>query len=98
MTVYRSDGMSNAEIEKQNEQHWKSSSENNVVMRTASFGRSINELQVCSRKTDYHVGGGGNTFRGLGDDIVIPLGLLAVMRTQMVIDGRYKGACRWHLA
>lgn len=79
LKVFRTDNMTAKEITEQSNKDWTTGSEANVVMRTASFGFGQHELQVCARKRDYLVE--GNISRsGLGDDMIVPLALLAVSR------------------
>jgi hypothetical protein len=99
MVVFKTDGMNKSEIRSQCEKDWSSESENNVVLRTASFGLGQQGLEVCARREDYEVVGKDNqleTRRGLHDDIIIPLGLIAVLRRQMKLDKKFPDKC-WKL-
>jgi len=94
LTIFRTDGMDAQAISAQSERKWESKSESNVVMRTASFGAGQHHLEVCARRRDYEVlGEGGEMRRGLGEDVVVPLGLLAVVRRQMRMDKKLPGDC-----
>jgi len=95
LTIFRTDGMNAQAIEQQSEKNWESKSENNVVMRTASFGSGQQHLEVCARRRDYEVLGeeGSEMMRGLGEDVVVPLGLLSVIRRQMRMDNKLPGDC-----
>ena len=99
-TVFRTDGMSDMQIYEQNQKEWSSSSSSaaNIVMRTASFGHGPGKLEVCARRRGYAVKDGeGKVSRmeGLGDDVVMPLGLMAVLRKQMENKRRYAKKCSW---
>lgn len=75
----------------QSDAAWSSSSESNVVMRTVSYGHSIQALEVCAKRKDYQaVNEEGEWVKGLGlgDDLIVPLGLLAVVRMDMEADGK----------
>ncbi|KAN0095975.1 hypothetical protein V8E51_014780 [Hyaloscypha variabilis] len=97
VTVFRTEGMSDEEVKEQSGRVWESGSEGNVVMRTASFGKGQKGLEVCGRRGEYEVLAEGRTERrrGLEEDVVVPLGLLAVTRRQMKIDRKLKGDCWW---
>jgi hypothetical protein len=89
--------MSDEEVKEQSGRVWESGSEGNVVMRTASFGKGQKGLEVCGRRGEYEVLAEGRTERrrGLEEDVVVPLGLLAVTRRQMKMDRKLKGDCWW---
>lgn len=100
MKVFRTDGMSEGEVGEQSERKWGSGSEANVVMRTASFGHAMNDLEVCIRAGEYEVvvEGKGGMRKGMGDEMVVPLGLVAVLRRQMreesvLSGGQYSFRC-----
>jgi hypothetical protein len=100
MTIYRTDGSTAQQIQEQNKRDWTSKSEDNVVMRTASFRHGLNDLEVCAREEDYVSFIRKNKtvverreMIGLEDDTVIPLGLLAVLRRQMKREGGLIVAC-----
>ena len=95
VTVFRTEGMSEVEVKEQSGRVWESGSEGNVVMRTASFGKGQKGLEVCGRRGEYEVPGEGEKRRGLEEDVVVPLGLLAVVRRQMKMDRKLKGDCWW---
>jgi hypothetical protein len=85
-----------SDIQKQSDKEWSPNSEANVVMRTASFGRMPFQLDACIRWKDYEVSGEDKKAemkQGLGDDMVVPLGLIAATRLQMKEDGKYSKAC-----
>ncbi len=94
VTVFRTEGMSEGEVKEQSERVWESGSRANVVMRTASFGKGQKGLEICGRRGTYEVGEGEKR-RGLEEDVVVPLGLLAIVRRQMKMDRRLKGDCWW---
>lgn len=85
------------EISQQSYQDWTPKRENNVVMRTASFGRGhTNGLEVCARRDDYVVNtkeGRMETMKGLGKDVFVPLGLIAATRMQMKLERRLPIDC-----
>jgi hypothetical protein len=96
VTVFRTDGMNSVEIAQQSGKEWSRKSDNNVVMRTASFGAGQQSLEVCARRRDYDVAGMDNqveTWKGLHDDVIVPLGLLAVTRRQMKMEKRLPSQC-----
>ncbi|EKD18246.1 hypothetical protein MBM_03239 [Drepanopeziza brunnea f. sp. 'multigermtubi' MB_m1] len=93
MTVFRTDNMTDAQVEEQSGKRWSGTSEKNVVMRTMNSGTPwyLDDLGVCARTADYDVdvvvagdgGDGGSVERrpGLGDDLIVPLGLMAALRS-----------------
>jgi hypothetical protein len=86
MTASRTDGMSPLDKTKQSDRDWSPKSESNVVTRTASFGHGQHGPEVCARKNGYDILGKDNqieTRKGLQDDVIIPLGLMATLRRKM---------------
>lgn len=97
MTVFKTDMMPEAEIARRSEEPWKSGSDDNVVMRTASFGLGMSNLEVCA-KVNHNLVHNKKSMKkgdgiGLGDEYVVPLGLMAVLRRQMLADGRFPRDC-----
>ncbi|KAE9371031.1 hypothetical protein N431DRAFT_341086 [Stipitochalara longipes BDJ] len=98
VTIFRTDGMDTQAINVQSDRVWQSKSEDNVVMRTASFGAGQQHLEVCARRKDYDVLVEGNeteTRKGLNEDVIVPLGLLSVIRRQMRMEKRLSEDCWW---
>lgn len=95
LTVFRTDGMDDASRIKQSNEEWSPVSKDNVVMRTASFRlpRALWRLEVCARMEDYEVEGKEGLMGGLHDDVVVPLGLIAATRYQMVMEEKLDGNC-----
>ena len=84
------------QIQQQSNQDWSSESEDNVVMRTVSFGRGhVNGLEVCARRDNYVVSKEGRieTMRGFREDVIVPLGLIAATKVQMRLEGRMLVDC-----
>ncbi|CZR64990.1 uncharacterized protein PAC_14890 [Phialocephala subalpina] len=96
MKVYSTSGLSPAQITKQGIREWSPKNEKEVVMRTAAFGYYPDNLQVCARRADYEAG--GQKMKGLREDVVVPLGLIAALRLQMKTDGRFKNGCSYTLS
>jgi len=93
VAVFRTEGMKQKDIDEQMDKKWESSSKDNVVMRTASFGHDGPvDMQVCAKRED-NVGAGGTVTKGLGDDAIVPMGLLAALGRQMIGEGKYRGGC-----
>lgn len=87
--------MTAKQIEKQSKDDWGPGNKDNVVMRTAAFGeaaKELNELEICARRND-SLTQSNTTVQGLGDDFVVPLGLIAALRMQMKAEGRYENSC-----
>ncbi|KAI9052914.1 hypothetical protein LZ554_003186 [Drepanopeziza brunnea f. sp. 'monogermtubi'] len=91
MTVFRTDNMTDAQVKEQSGKKWTGTSEKNVVMRTTNSGTVfyLDDLKVCARTADYDVdvvaGDGGRSVEkrpGLGDDLIVPLGLMAALRSE----------------
>jgi len=84
MLFFNTIGMDDKQIEAQAAEEWSSLSKPNVVMRTASFGMGKHGLEVCARRYQYPVkvsgGSGVRVMDGLGENIMVPLGLMAVLR------------------
>lgn len=93
MKVYSTANLTSAEIASQGTREWSPKNEKEVVMRTAAFGHTPDGLAVCARKGDYEVNGVG--MKGLREDIVVPLGLMAALRLQMQADGKIKDGCHF---
>jgi hypothetical protein len=55
ITVFRTEGMGQKDIERQMERKWSLKSADNVVMRTASFGHMPSYMSVCAKREDYVV-------------------------------------------
>jgi hypothetical protein len=95
MKVYSTTWNTELETKAQGDREWSDKNEKEVVMRTAAFGYSPSGLEVCARRENYIVENGGEEMRGLGEDVVVPLGLMAVLRLQMESEGKLKGGCSW---
>jgi hypothetical protein len=96
MKVFNTSGLTQEKIDKMAKRDWSSDSEKEVVMRTASFGHGINKISVCARKEDYTVispEGEDIVRKGLGDNVVVPLGLMAVLRRQKLADHKSEYPC-----
>lgn len=76
-TSYMTDG------EKQNlvDSKWTKNNDETVLMRTASFGHGKAHPSVCIRNADWRED--GKVVKGLGDDMLVPLGLLQVYRLRL---------------
>ncbi|KAF7854436.1 uncharacterized protein EAF02_011611 [Botrytis sinoallii] len=79
---------------------WSKESNGEEVMRTASFGYGGNKgLQVCVKRRNYTwstSAGVQVTEPGLGEDLLVPLGLMAVVRRSMRMEqGKMRDNCRW---
>ncbi|KAF7886429.1 hypothetical protein EAF00_010532 [Botryotinia globosa] len=79
---------------------WSKESSGEEVMRTASFGYGGNKgLEVCARRRDYAwttSDGVKVTESGLGEDLLVPLGLMAVVRSSMRMEqGKIRDGCLW---
>jgi len=61
-----------------------------VVMRTASFGHGLKGLEVCAGRKGFAAS------EELGEDFLIPLGLMAVLRRDMRERGEYEAGCQWY--
>jgi len=81
LKVHRISNFSKEQIERQADRRWNKDSESTVVMRTASFGHGQKVTDVCIKDQDWKRG--GQTHRGLSDDMLVPLGLLAVYRLRL---------------
>ena len=68
-------------------------------MRNASFGYGGNDgLEVCVRRREYEWTTDGVTVMetGLGEDLLVPLGLMAVVRRSMRVEQKkITDACHW---
>jgi hypothetical protein len=83
-------------LKEQRKMKWSSISEDNVVMRTESIGHGYHGLELCAKKEDYLAKGNGRgvtKMKGLGDDIIIPLGFRAAVRKKMKHDHKIHGTC-----
>ncbi|TGO10141.1 hypothetical protein BTUL_0143g00120 [Botrytis tulipae] len=79
---------------------WSKESSGEEVMRTASFGYGGKKgLEVCVRRRDYAwttSDGVKVTESGLGEDLLVPLGLMAVVRSSMRMEqGKMRDGCLW---
>lgn len=78
---------------------WKSESRREEVLRTASYGYGGHlGLEVCARRNEYTWSRNGKMGReeGMGDDLLVPLGLMAVVRKSMREErGMLKHGCKW---
>ncbi|TGO56341.1 hypothetical protein BCON_0079g00350 [Botryotinia convoluta] len=77
---------------------WSKESSGEEVMRTASFGYGGGKgLEVCvRRKYTWTSHGVKVTEPGLGENLIVPLGLMAVVRRGMRIEqGKIRDGCRW---
>ncbi|KAM0310067.1 hypothetical protein ACHAO8_008464 [Botrytis cinerea] len=78
---------------------WSRFSNREEVMRTASFGYGGNDgLEVCVRRREYEWTTDGVTVMetGLGEDLLVPLGLMAVVRRSMRVEQKkITDACHW---
>lgn len=64
-----------------------------MVLRTASFGASQTALEVCARRKDRVVDGAKGKDRvreGLEEFLPVVVGLIAVLRFQVVVDTNYR--------
>ncbi|KAE8448618.1 hypothetical protein EG329_009043 [Mollisiaceae sp. DMI_Dod_QoI] len=93
MKVYNTSGLSTTEITEQGKRDWSPKNEKEVVMRAVAPGNPPGHLQICARREDYEFRekeGELEQMRGLREDAVVPLGLMAALRLQVKADGRYK--------
>ncbi|KAF5872401.1 uncharacterized protein Bfra_005760 [Botrytis fragariae] len=78
---------------------WSKESNGEEVMRNASFGYGGNEgLEACVRRRNYTWTSHGVkiTEPGLGEDLLVPLGLMAVVRMSMRMEqGKIRDGCHW---
>lgn len=78
---------------------WSKKSSGEEIMRTASFGYGgRNGLEVCVKRREYTWNNHGVkvTEPGLGEDLLVPLGLMAVVRRSMRMEqGKMMDSCRW---
>lgn len=110
MKMYRTTNQTEQEIKHYAEKRWNSSSEENFVMRAASFGRGMKQLEVCAGREDWEVTRANRTVvkphtwskhqhvvedvsveekKGMGEVMMIPLSLLAVIRKEVQETGQY---------
>lgn len=93
MKVYNTSGMSQLQIKDVSERQWSGDNEEGVVMRT-SAPTEFSPLSVCYRKGDFNAGSSGRATdakKGLGDEGLVPMGLMAVMKLQLAKDGKAGG-------
>jgi len=85
-------------VKEQSEREWRTESESNIVMRTACFSSDQQHLEVCGQRKDYNVPGKESPTerRGLHDYVIVPLGLMSVMRCQVRMEKRLLVNC-WYL-
>jgi hypothetical protein len=86
-------------VKEQSEREWKNESESNIVMRTACFSSDQQHLEVCGQRKDNKVPGKESRTerrRGLHDYVIVPLGLMSVMRRQVRMEKRLLDNCRYH--
>lgn len=98
MKVYNISGMSERQINDVRWRQWSGESEEGVVMRTKSY-KEGGPLSLCYRKDDYDLnagreGGARDMSKGLGDEGLAPMGLMAVTRLQLAKDGKAGGCGR----
>ncbi|KAB8297969.1 hypothetical protein EYC80_001746 [Monilinia laxa] len=79
--------------------NWKKDSRREEVLRTASYGYGGHlGLEVCARRNEYMWSRNGKMGReeGMGDDLLVPLGLMAVVRKSMREErGMLEYGCKW---
>lgn len=88
MKVYNTSGLSPAQVKDVSWRQWSGENEEGVVMRTMKLSMH-GPLRLCYRNGDYNaIGPGGNeeVRKGMGDDGLVPLGLMAAIRIQMEKD------------
>ncbi|KAI9649572.1 FKBP12-associated protein [Ciborinia camelliae] len=78
---------------------WGTKSRREEVLRTMSYGYGGRDgLEVCARRSEYmwDSNGGEEREEGLGDDLLVPLGLMAVVRKSMrEEEGSLLHGCAW---
>ncbi|KAF7869668.1 hypothetical protein EAF04_004452 [Stromatinia cepivora] len=78
---------------------WEKKSIREEVMRTMSYGYGgHNGLEVCARRSEYSwtTNGVREMEEGLGEDLLVPLGLMAVVRKRMREEqGKLVFGCPW---
>jgi hypothetical protein len=97
-TAFRTSDMTNDEMTKVPDVKWKKSSDSNTVLRTASFGNMPGAMEVCIKQADYGVKNGKGVEevkRGLGEDAIVSVALLAAIGKSMRDTGRYNARCSW---
>ncbi|CAD6448644.1 f3977661-a282-47cf-8e08-448f0e779779 [Sclerotinia trifoliorum] len=78
--------------------NWERDSVREEVMRTVSYGYGGGSgLEVCARRNEYTWGTKGVEEReeGLGEDLLVPLGLMAVVRKRMRDEQKRVDFCPW---
>ena len=80
------------EIERQGNEKYKYDS-GDVVLRTASFGPTQGQLEMCARRRDVVDKNGEIVLQGLGDKLPVVAGLIASYRHEDWSQGKRKG-CR----
>ncbi|APA12951.1 predicted protein [Sclerotinia sclerotiorum 1980 UF-70] len=78
--------------------NWERGSVREEVMRTMSYGYGGHDgLEVCARRNEYTWKSKGVEGReeGLGEDLLVPLGLMAVVRKRMRDEQRKLEFCPW---
>lgn len=79
--------------------YWTRKSSREEVMRTMSYGYGGRSgLEVCARRNDYLWDNNGMKEKesGLGEDLLVPLGLMAVVRQSMKDErGMLEQGCKW---
>lgn len=81
LKVHRTSDKTTKEIQRLVNKQWDKKSESTVVMRTASFGHGQQVTDVCIKNGDWKQD--GEMQAGLGDDMLVPLGLLASYRLKL---------------
>ncbi|EKD21578.1 uncharacterized protein L3040_004804 [Drepanopeziza brunnea f. sp. 'multigermtubi'] len=91
VTVFQTEGMADAEVRSQRQEKWTPGGAKNVVLRTADFGHNMHGLEACIKSDLLNLADGGEAETAA--DVMVPLSLLAVLRSKMKDDGRYGGKC-----
>lgn len=98
LRVFRTDNLDQVALEKQAQQKWSPNGADDMVLRTASFGRGKHRLEVCARRGRYApepkwytpeqtANEPSHQLEGLGDEgVMIVTGLIAAMRKDMFDD------------
>ncbi|KAI9052921.1 hypothetical protein LZ554_003193 [Drepanopeziza brunnea f. sp. 'monogermtubi'] len=91
VTVFQTEGMADTEVRSQRQEKWTPGGAKNVVLRTADFGHNMHGLEACIKSDLLSLADGGEAETAA--DVMVPLSLLAVLRSKMKDDGRYGGKC-----